>query len=111
MSSVSIELEERYNKSTGFIGFFMFVRSLGALITTFLVPIVVKGLGRTLTLFIAAVVQFIAFIFVGPSLIFGLPANEHIIMSGVFMKGLLDPFLFIPTFPEMIERFRNKHAN
>lgn len=111
VSSVSIELEERYNKSTAYIGFFMLVRTLGALVTTFTVPLVVRCLGRVLTLFMAAMVQFLAFIFVGPSLMFGLPASAEIIMLGVALKGLLDPFLFIPVIPEMIEHFRNKHAN
>lgn len=111
VSSVSIELEERYNKGTGYIGFFMFVRSLGALVTTFIVAPVVRCIGRPLTLFIASVAQFLAFIFVGPSLIFGLPPNAEIIMLGITMKGFLDPFLFIPVIPEMIDRFRNKHPN
>ncbi len=48
---------------------------------------------------------------VGPSLVFSLPANAEIILAGVALKGLLDPFLFIPAFPEMINYFRDLHPN
>ena len=40
---------------------------------------------------------------VGPSSIFGFPDNIYMLAVGQVLRGLIDPFILVPSLPEMIE--------
>ena len=63
---------------------------------------------------------FVAFLFVGPSLVsalddakvmqvFGLPQTIYLMVLGQAMVGLLSPFMLIPILPEMVEAAALEH--
>lgn len=45
----------------------------------------------------------------GPSKIFNLPANPNLILFGLALKGIADPFMFNLCIPEIIDFLLNKH--
>ena len=73
LSSLSAELEDVYHKSAGYIGIAYLLRSLFSIVTSFMVPCAVQRVGRTLTIYIALLFHFFAFLFLGPSLVFNMP--------------------------------------
>ena len=54
-------------------------------------------------------VHFFAFLFLGPSQIFQLPASPGLILLGLALKGIADPFMFNLCIPEIIDFLLNKY--
>ena len=51
----------------------------------------------------ACFLSFFTNLLVGPSEIFNMPNSVVIMAIGQLVRGLVDPFLLIPSLPEMIE--------
>jgi hypothetical protein len=53
-------------------------------------------------LIIASLLSAFVNLLVGPSKIAHLPNSLNVMMAGQALRGVIDPFLFIPVLPEMI---------
>lgn len=62
-----------------------------------------NGVEKRAILITACFLSFFANLFVGPSEIFDFPNSVWYMILGQAFHGLLDPFILIPTLPEMIE--------
>ncbi len=93
-SILGLELEEVYGKGPDFIAFAYLLRSIIAVPISLSVPWISNRLGRILCIFLTSLVHFFAFLFLGPSKVFGLPGNPNLILLGLAMKGIADPFMF-----------------
>ena len=61
-------------------------------------------MGRPRTVFASLVVHFFAFVVFGPSRIFQLPKSPNLIIAGLVLKGVVDPFMYVPIFPDIIDQ-------
>lgn len=71
--------------------------------TSIMVQRVPNGVEKRAILITACFLSFFANLFVGPSEIFDFPNSVQYMILGQAFHGLLDPFILIPTLPEMIE--------
>ncbi len=88
-----------YHMSTGFIGFAYLLRSICSVFTSFLVPCSINKCGRPITVLVSLVIHFIAILLLGPSKMFGFPESVNLVMTAIVLKGIADPFMFVPLFP------------
>ena len=107
-SILGLELED-YGKSSNYISLAYLIRPIVAVPVSLTVPHLSARLGRTVCIFVSSVVHFIAFLFMGPSMIFGLPGDPNLILLGLGLKGLADPFMFNLCIPEIIDFLFRKY--
>lgn len=71
--------------------------------TSVLVQQVPNGIEKRAILIIAVFISFFANLAVGPSQIFDFPDTIWMMAIGQIFHGVLDPFILVPSLPEMIE--------
>lgn len=68
-----------------------------------LVQKIPNGVQKRAVIIIACVLSFFGNLFVGPSKIFSFPDNIWMAVMGQVAHGVVDPFILIPSLPEMID--------
>ena len=99
---LAIRMEE-FNLSQIQIGLFFIVMPVVYIPTSILVQSVPKGVEKRAVLIIACFLSFFGNLFVGPSDVFSFPESIWFMIIGQALHGLIDPFILIPSLPEMIE--------
>lgn len=85
------------------IGLFFIVMPVFYIPTSVLVQRVPNGIEKRAVLIIASFLSFFTNLCVGPSKLFELPDSIWIMMLGQALRGIVDPFILVPSLPEMIE--------
>lgn len=85
------------------IGLFFVVMPVVYIPTSIMVQSIPKGVEKRAILIIACFLSFFGNLFVGPSDIFSFPESIWFMIVGQALHGLIDPFILIPSLPEMIE--------
>lgn len=62
-----------------------------------------KSIDKRVTIILSALMSGVAFIFVGPSVMCGLPDSLVIMGIGQALVGIFTAFMMIPGLPEMVE--------
>ena len=74
-----------------------------------LVQQVPNGVEKRAIIIFACFLSFFSMLFVGPSEIFSFPDTVTYLILGQCFKGLVEPFILIPSLPEMIESVINEY--
>ena len=75
------------------------MRPFCAVIASLFVPPVVSKIGGVLSIFFASLLHCFVFILFGPSQLLGLPDSPEMIYAALALKGVADPFVYIPAIP------------
>lgn len=92
-----------YNLSQVQIGVFFVVLPIFYIPCSMLVQRVPNGVQKRAVMIIACVASFFGNLFVGPSLMFQFPDNIYMAAIGQVAHGIVDPYILVPSLPEMIE--------
>jgi hypothetical protein len=99
---LAMRLDE-FNLSQMEIVMFFTILPMFYIPTSVLVQYTPKGIEKRAILITACFFAFIENIFVGPSYLLGFPNSLLLMAIGQALHGLVDPFLLVPSLPEMIE--------
>ena len=94
---------KQFNLSQVEIGFFFIIMPIFYIPTSMWVQNVPNGIEKRMILIVASFLSFFTNLWVGPSLMFPMPNKMWVMMVGQAIRGIVDPFLLIPSLPEMIE--------
>lgn len=92
-----------FNLSQVEIGIFFIVMPIFYIPTSVYVQKVPSGIQKRAILITAAFLSFFSNLFVGPSKVFQIPNNIWMLSLGQILRGCIDPFILVPSLPEMIE--------
>lgn len=79
--------------------------------TSIAVQFVPRGIQKRAILISAAFASFFVGLCVGPSQLFGFPDSLWVMVLGQALHGLIDPFILVPTLPEMIDSVIYKYPD
>ena len=85
------------------IGMFFMVMPIFYIPTSILVQSVPNGVEKRAILILAAFASFFVNLCCGPSYLFNFPDELWIMVLGQAAHGVVDPFILVPSLPEMIE--------
>jgi MFS family permease len=93
---------EEFNLSQDKIGLFFTIYPLFYILTNLLYAYFPLNVSRRYTLITASLLSAFVNLLVGPSKIAQLPNSLNVMIAGQALRGVIDPFLFIPVLPEMM---------
>ena len=71
--------------------------------TSLIVQTIPNGVQKRAIIITACFMSFIGNLFTGPSYLFGFPNSIWMMAVGQAAHGLIDPYILVPSLPEMIE--------
>lgn len=92
-----------FNMTQVEIGLFFIVMPIFYIPVSLMVQKIPNGVEKRAILIIACFLSFFTNLCVGPSKIFNFPDTVWMMIIGQIAHGLIDPFILIPSLPEMIE--------
>jgi len=92
-----------FNLTQQQIGLFFTLLPVLYIVTSVAVQYMPKTIQKRAVLITAIFLSFFVNICVGPSIVFGFPDSLFVMGIGQLLHGLVDPFIIVPSLPEMID--------
>jgi hypothetical protein len=85
------------------MGYYFALLSFPYFFSAILAPVIFACFPRKVQFIWCFAISAVGFMFMGPSIIFGLPDKLYLIMIGLPIVGFIQALVFIPSLPEAIE--------
>ena len=106
---LTLHLRDDFHVKTNEMGFYFAIVSSPYMISSILFPMIFKNTPRKLWFIICFFSSAFGFMLMGPSMLLGFEDSKTLLMIGLFIIGMMQALVFIPSFPEAIDSHLQKY--
>uniref|UniRef100_A0A7S3CIL2 Uncharacterized protein n=2 Tax=Strombidium rassoulzadegani TaxID=1082188 RepID=A0A7S3CIL2_9SPIT len=106
---IAVHLEDNFKIDEDKLGYYVSGFTFPYLFSSLLVPVLLKNVARKLQFVSALAFLAVGLIFVGPSLLLGLPEKLYLVMIGLCSNVMVVSVFFVQSIPEIVDALHLKY--